>query len=158
MGTQIVAILAAAGLVGVGVAGAAETRAFDAVPAAVAFMNDGASTSADRKCRVDVIRTGTAGTADVTRQVLDNNQCVCVVTTGAEQVNGAAEEIVKALLRDRTCAGAPLAAATGGNPGVGGAVSTAATAGGGSGAVLPVVIGGVGAAGLAVALGKDSKG
>lgn len=158
MGTQIFGILAAAGLVGAGVAGAAETRSFSAIPSAFALMSDGAATSASQKCRVDVNRTGTAGTADVTRQVLENDQCVCVVTTGPAQSNGAAEEIVKALLRDRTCAGAPLAAATGANPGVGGAVSAAATGGGGMGAVLPVLIGGVGAAGLAVGLGKDSNG
>lgn len=156
MSTQVVAILAAAGLVGAGVAGAAETRAFSAIPAAVTMMSAGAD-AAD-KCRVDVIRSGTPGAADVTRQVLDNGNCVCIVTTGPVQTNGAAEEIVKALLRDRTCASAPLAAVTGTNPGVGGAVSGAATTGGGMGAVLPVLIGGVGAAGLAVALGKDSKG
>lgn len=156
MSTQFVAILAAAGLVGAGVAGAAETRAFSAIPGAVSLMSDGQG--GGDKCRVDVIRSGTPGAADITRQVLDNGNCVCIVTTGPVQTNGAAEEIVKALLRDRTCASAPLAAVTGANPGVGGAVSGAAVSGGGMGAVLPVLIGGVGAAGLAVALGKDSKG
>lgn len=156
MSTQIIAILAAAGLVGAGVAGAAETRAFSAIPAAVTTMAAGAD-AADR-CRVDVIRSGAAGTADITRQVLDNGQCVCIVTTGPAQSNGAAEEVVKALLRERTCASAPLAAVTGTNPGVGGAVSGAATSGGGMGSVIPVLVGGVGAAGLAVALGKSSKG
>jgi hypothetical protein len=132
--TQIVAILAAAGLIGAGVAGTAETRAIDAIPGSVSLMNDGQGGSTGDKCRVDVIRTGTAGAADIT------------------------EDIVKALLRDRSCDGAPLAQVAGTNPGVGGAVSGAAASGGGSGAVLPVLIGGVGAAGLAVALGKSSKG
>lgn len=158
MSTQLIAVLAAAGLVGVGVAGAAETRAFSAIPGAVSLMSDGQGGGGGDKCRVDVIRSGTPGAADVTRQVLDNGNCVCIVTTGPVQTNGAAEEIVKALLRERTCASAPLAAVTGANPGVGGAVSSAAVSGGGVGAVLPVLIGGVGAAGLAVALGKDSKG
>lgn len=158
MSTQIVAILAAAGLIGASVAGTAETRAIDAIPGAVSLMNDGQGGSTGDKCRVDVIRTGTAGAADITRQILNNGQCVCVVTTGSAQANGSAEDIVKALLRDRSCDGAPLAQVAGTNPGVGGAVSGAAASGGGSGAVLPVLIGGVGAAGLAVALGKSSKG
>lgn len=157
MSTQIFAALAAAGLIGASIAGATETRAIDAIPGAAALMGAGEGGGAD-KCRVDVVRSGTAGTADVTRQVLDNGGCVCIVTTGAAASNGSAEDIVRALLRDRACDGAPLAAAAGSNPGVGGAVSAAATGGGGSGAILPVLIGGVGAAGLAVALGKSSKG
>ncbi|MFC0588670.1 hypothetical protein ACFFF7_04530 [Novosphingobium aquiterrae] len=158
MSTQIFAALAAVSLIGAGVAGAAETRAIDAIPGASALMGAGQGGGSD-KCRVDVIRSGAAGTADVTRQVLDNGGCVCIVTTGAAASNGSAEDIVRALLRDRTCDGAPLAAAAAGsNPGVGGPVSAAATSGGGSGAILPVLIGGVGAAGLAVALGKSSKG
>ncbi|MFM5884546.1 MAG: hypothetical protein ACKOQ3_04325 [Novosphingobium sp.] len=158
MSTQIFAALAAAGLIGASIAGATETRAIDAIPGAAALMGAGEGGGAD-KCRVDVVRSGTPGTADITRQVLDNGGCVCIVTTGAAQSNGSAEDIVRALLRDRSCEGAPLAsAAAGSNPGVGGAVSAAAGGGGGSGAILPVLIGGVGAAGLAVALGKSSKG
>lgn len=155
MSTNFFAGLAAVGLIGTGVAGAVETRAIDAIPAATALSgNDQGGSSI--KCRVDVIRSGTSGTADITRQVLDNGGCVCIATTGEAQSNGSAEDIVKALLRDRTCDGAPLASATGANPGA--ATAAAATGGGGSGAVLPVLIGGVGAAGLAAALGKDSKG
>ncbi|MBS0473738.1 MAG: hypothetical protein JSR28_01155 [Proteobacteria bacterium] len=155
MSTQIIAALAAVGLVGAGVAGTAETRSFDAIPGAIALMGDGVGGATGDKCRVDVIRSGTPGSADIARQVLNNGQCVCVVTTGQVKANGSAEDIVKALLRDRTCDGAPLADAAG-TP-VGHAVA-GASAGGGTGALLPVLIGGVGAAGLAVALGKSSKG
>lgn len=101
------------------------------------------------KCRVDVIRNGTPGTADITRLVENDGTCVCTVTTGAANANGSAENIVTNLLRDRACDGAPAP----GRP-----VSEAASAGGGSGVVLPVLIATVGAAGLAVAVGNDSKG
>lgn len=156
MSSQIVAALASVGLVGAGMAGAAETRAIDAIPAAASLIGGGMGGGAGESCRVDVVRTGTPGTADITRQVLGNGGCVCIVTTGQAASNGSAESIVSALLRDKSCEGAPLANAA--NPGVGQAVAGAATSGGGSGAILPVLIGGVGAAGLAVALGKDSKG
>lgn len=147
MSSQIIAAVAAVGLLGAGLAGAGETRAFQAIPAPFAMMAGSAEAPAGDKCRVDVFRTGAAGSADIARQVLDNGGCVCMITTGEAAHNGSAEDIVKALLRDRTCDGAPLA-------------STAAsgTSGGSSGAVLPVLVGSVGAAGLAVALGKDSGG
>lgn len=157
MSSQILAALAAVSLVGAGVAGAAETRSVDAIPGASALVGSGmGGGSDDNRCRVDVVRSGAPGTADITRQVLNNGGCVCIVTTGQAASNGSAEDIVKALLRDRTCDGAPAAAVA--NNGVGQAVSTAATGGGGSGAVLPVLLGAVAAGGLAVAAGKDSKG
>lgn len=155
MSTQIVSALAAFGLIGAGVAGAAETRAMNAVPMMTSMAGAG---QAANVCRVDVVRTGTPGAADVTRAVGADGACVCTVTTGPVPSNGSAEEIVKALLRERTCDAAPLTSSTGANSGVGEAVSTAATSGGGSGAVIPVLVGAVGAAGLAVALSKDSKG
>ena len=101
------------------------------------------------KCRVDVIRSGTPGTADITRLVENDGTCVCTVTTGAANGNGSAEGIVTSLLRDRACDGAPAP---------GRVVADAAAAGGGSNVVLPVLIATVGAAGLAVAVGNDSKG
>lgn len=153
MSTQIIAALASIGLLGAGVAGASEIRAFDAMPVVAAMAGAGQAAS---KCRVDVIRSGTPGTADVTRAVYDNGGCVCIVTTGPASSNGAAEEIVNALVRERTCDAAPVVAAN--NPGVGPAVSAAATSGGGSGVVLPVLVGAVGAVGLAVALSNNSKG
>ena len=99
------------------------------------------------KCRVDVVRTGTAGVADITRSELSDGTCVCTVTTGQPSVNGAAENVVTNLLRDRTCDGAPAP---------GREISQAA--GGGSNALIPVLITTVGAAGLAVAIANDSNG
>ncbi|WP_296678296.1 hypothetical protein [Novosphingobium sp.] len=155
MSAQIVSALAAFGLIGAGVAGSVETRAIDAVPVTMAMMGGGQA-AAGGKCRVDVFRTGNPGNADITRQVLDNGNCVCTVMTGPAPSNGGAEDVVKALLRERTCDSAPLTSATGN--GVGAPVAAAASTGGGSAAVLPVVVGVAGAAGLAVALGKSSKG
>ena len=154
MSSQLIAAVAAVGLLGAGLSSAGETRAFQAVSAPVTMMAGGSALSDDAKCRVDVNRTGAPGSADITRQVLNNGGCVCIITTGQTAQNGSAEDIVKALLRDRTCDGAPLAAVA--NPGV--TPAAAAASGGGMGAVLPVVLGGVAAAGLAVGLGKDSNG
>lgn len=155
MSSQIIAAFASVGLVAAGVAGASATRASSAMPV-VASMAGAGQAAAASKCRVDVVRTGTAGTADVARSVYNNGACVCTVTTGAAASNGAAEEIVAALLRERTCDAAPTVAAE--NPGVGPQVSAAATSGGGNGVILPVLVGVVGAAGLAFALGNSSKG
>ncbi|MDE2436572.1 MAG: hypothetical protein KGM49_09955 [Sphingomonadales bacterium] len=150
MSAQFIAILLSVGLVGAAVAGAADTRASDAIPGATSTMGDSGSGNGlpANACRVDVIRTGTPGSANVARQVLNNGRCVCIVTTGAAQSNGSAEAIVDALLRDRSCEGAPLAAATGANSVTGGA----------SGMLLPALIGGVAITGLIVSLGKSSKG
>ncbi len=152
MSTQIVSALAAVGLVGAGAAGSAQTRAFDALPTSVMMM--GAGQAAAGYCRVDVVRSGTSGTADVTRQVYSNGGCVCTVVTGPSPSNGAAEEVVSALLRDRSCDSAPVTEARN----VGQQVSAAATSGGGNAVVLPVLIGAVGAAGLAIALSNSSNG
>lgn len=155
MSSQFVASVAAIALVGTGLANAGDIRASQAIPLAVSAMSSSDSGgSSDDKCRVDVNRTGADGSADITRQVLENGKCVCIITTGQAASNGPAEDTVKALLRDRTCAGAPLAAV---NPGaVAGAAAGAA--GSGTGALIPVLLGGVAAAGLAVGLGKSSKG
>lgn len=155
MSSQFVASVAAIALVGTGLANAGDIRASQAIPLAVSAVGSGDSGgSSDEKCRVDVIRTGADGSADISRQVLANGKCVCIITTGQEATNGSAEDTVKALRHDRTCAGAPLAAA---NPGVAPA-AVAGAAGSGTGALIPVLLGGVAAAGLAVGLGKSSKG
>lgn len=148
MSTQILSALAAFGLIGAGVAGASQTRAIDALPVTVAMAGAGQA-AASGKCRVDVVRTGTPGTADVTRAVAENGGCICVVTTGPVAANGTAEEIVKAFLRDRTCDAAPPASPTG---------QTAAAAGGGIGPILPVVLGALGAGGGAAAAGGGGDG
>ena len=156
MSSQITAAIAAFGLVGAGVASANETRSVSALPTQSLMAVDGigAGAGAGGECRVDVIRSGTPGSADVTRQVFNNGSCVCTITTGPSgNANGSAEAIVASLLRDRTCDGAPPA----GN--LGSQVSGAAGGGGGtSGAVLTALVAAGGAAGLIIALGKDSKG
>lgn len=150
MSTQILSAFAAFGLIGAGVAGASQTRAIDALPVTVAMAGAGQA-AASGKCRVDVVRTGTPGTADVTRAVADNGGCICVVTTGPVAANGTAEEIVKAFLRDRTCDAAPPASPTG-------QTAAAAASGGGTGPIIPVVLGALGAAGLAAAAGGGGDG
>lgn len=149
MFSQFLAAGVAVSLIGAGVAGATATRSFDALPGIQTAVADGEGGGASDKCRVDVIRAGTAGAATVTRQVMVDGSCVCSVTTGPANDNGSAENIVTALLRDRTCADAPT---------VGDTVSDAARSGGGAGGIIPVLVGVVGAAGLAVALGNTSNG
>ena len=153
MSSQIIAGIVAAGLVGAGVASANETRSVSALPSQSLMAVDGigAGAGAGGECRVDVVRSGAPGSADVTRQVFNNGGCVCTITTGPSgNANGSAEAIVGALLRDRTCDGAPAP----GNTGV-----QAAGSGGSSSTLLIGLAGAVAlAAGLAVATGKDSNG
>lgn len=141
MASQLFALLAAAGLVSAGVAATGETRSFAALPTVsaegvVAASAVGASAAA---CRVDVNRAGVAGTADVSRVTLQDGSCACVVTTGVAANNGAAEDVVATLQRDRACYGA----------GQGGEEGTD---------VLPIVLGGAAMVGLAVALSSSSNG
>ena len=154
MSSQITAAIVAFGLVGAGVASANETRSVSALPTQSLMAVDGIGAGAGGECRVDVIRSGAPGSADVTRQVFNNGGCVCTITTGPSgNANGSAEAIVASLLRDRTCDGAPPAGELGSQ------ASGAAGGGGGtSGAVLTALVAAGGAAGLIVALGKDSKG
>ena len=151
MSSQIIAGIVAAGLVGAGVASANETRSVSALPSQSLMAVDGIGAGAGGECRVDVVRSGAPGSADVTRQVFNNGGCVCTITTGPSgNANGSAEAIVGALLRDRTCDGAPAP----GNTGV-----QAAGSGGSSSTLLIGLAGAVAlAAGLAVATGKDSNG
>lgn len=140
MTSQILAMLAAAGLVSAGMASTAETRSATAIP--IEVLAEGASSTG---CAVNVQRTGAAGQFDVTRQTLRDGSCVCNVTTGDAASNGNAEPRVDAILRDRECANAPVVADT----------AAAATGGGG---MLGILLGVVGAGGLAAGLGGTSKG
>lgn len=149
MTSQFIATAASVALLGAGFSSVDGTRSAEALPMNSVSMNQGL---ADGPARVDVIRSGPSGTAKITRTVLTDGTTVCTVTTGPKDTNGAAEDIVKNLLRDRSCTGAPAP----GRP-----IAEAATGAGGGGAggvVIPVLIGTVGAAGLAVAMGSDSKG
>ena len=150
---QIAALLASASLIGAGLSSAAEIRSFQALPAVAvsALAGVGTGANAGDACRVDVIRTGAADTASVTRSVVED-RCICTIVTGPEQTNGSAENIVRALLRDRTCDGAPI-------PGKDVVGEVAQGSGGpGSGVLIGGVIGIGAAAGLAVASGSDSSG
>ena len=147
MTSQLLAAAASVALVGAGVAGASGVRSFEAMPTQTMVVADG--DGAGGQCRVDVIRSGDSGTVTTTRSVLADNSCVCTVVTGPAGANGNAEDVVTGILRDRTCADSPT---------VGRQVSEAATAGGGHSVIIPVLVGVVGAAGLAVALGSNSRG
>jgi len=140
--------LAAAGLVTASVAATGSVRSGDALP--VLGLAQGAAGAG--KCGVRVIRTGTPGAADIVREQLADGSCVCVVTTGPASNNGSAEGVVTNLLRDGQCNAAPAA------NNVGGEVAGAGASGGGAGAVLPVLLGAVGAGGLAAGLGAASNG
>lgn len=143
MTSQIFAMLAAAGIVTAGVAGAGATRSETAIP--LAMLAQGASGG---ECIVNVARTGQGGTFDVARQVLADGSCVCNVTTGPSGSNGAAEGQVTGILESRSCAGAAAAAGEG----------AAGAGAGGGGSLLPVLLGVVGAGGAAAGLGGSSNG
>ncbi len=150
MTSQFIATAASVALLGAGFAAVDGTRSAEALPMYSASLTQGDAAGGDR-CRVDVIRAAPAGAAAITRHVLTDGTCVCTVTTGPSGGNGGAESIVTNLLRDRACDGAPA-------PGRPVAEAASGATGGAKGVVIPVLIGTVGAAGLAVALGSDSKG
>jgi hypothetical protein len=145
--SQLLAAAAAIGLLGAGFANAGETRSFEAMTGQAAMFGAGeGGGAAGDKCRVDVIRTGSAGSADISRQTFNDGSCVCTITTGPAGNNGSAETIVSDLLRDREC-GVPAAA-----------VADAATGGGaagGGGTVIGVLFG-LAALGVGVAAGGGS--
>ncbi|MBA4162983.1 MAG: hypothetical protein C0515_13070 [Novosphingobium sp.] len=145
MTSQFFAAAASVALIGAGFTGAG-TRAIDAMPDVQTAFADGSGAGSDKACRVDVIRSGTPGNADIARQELDSGQCVCIVTTGPASSNGSAENVVTNLLRDKTCGDAPLVG------------SEAATTGGGSGTLVVTLVAVAGAAGLAFVLGNDTNG
>lgn len=148
MTSQLLAAAASVALVGAGVAGTSGVRSFEAMPTRTSAVADGEGVGAGT-CRVDVVRSGNSGTVTTTKSVLGDESCVCTVVTGPAGANGNAEDVVTGILRDRSCADSPT---------VGEKVSEAASSGGGGGAVIPVLVGVVGAAGLAVALGSTSHG
>jgi hypothetical protein len=146
--SNLLAAAAAVGLLSAGFANAGETRSFEAMTGQSAMFGNGeGGGAAGDKCRVDVVRTGSAGAADITRQSFSDGSCVCTITTGSADSNGSAEAIVTNLLRDRECEGA---AAVG---------DEAAKAGGGGGGVIGALAGvaGVGG-GIAAGAGNDSAG
>ncbi len=149
MTSQILAAAASFALVGTGVAGSSGVRSFEAIPMRISAVADAEGAGASGMCRVDVIRSGEAGTVTSTRTILNDGSCVCTLVTGPADANGSAENVVNAMLRDRRCPDSPT---------VGGAVREVARTGGGSGAIIPVLVGVVGAAGLAVALSANSRG
>jgi hypothetical protein len=153
--SQFLAAAAAVGLLSAGLANASETRSFEAMTGQSAMFGSGeGSGAAGDKCRVDVVRTGSAGTADVSRQEFSDGSCVCSVTTGPAGNNGSAETVVSNLLRDRECAGV----AGGGGGGDAGAAAAGGGGGIGGGAVIGVLFA-VSAAGIGLAAGgKDSPG
>jgi len=145
--SNLVATIAGAALVVGGFAAGTGTRSYSALPVSTtAAAAAGAATGG--QCQVEVRRSGDAGTSDVRRLQIDNGDCVCVITTGPSSANGAAEDIVRALLRDRQCTDALAPTDLG---------PTTGATGGMGGIVLPVVFG-VGAVGLGAALGGSSKG
>ena len=149
MTSQLLAAAASVALVGAGVAGTSGVRSFEAMPTRTSAVADGEGAGASGMCRVDVVRSGGSGTVTSTRTVLNDGSCVCTLVTGPAGANGNAEDVVTGMLRDRTCPESPT---------VGRAVSEVATTGGGGGIIIPVLVGVVGAAGLAVALSANSRG
>ncbi|HEX4848736.1 MAG TPA: hypothetical protein VFV30_11370 [Novosphingobium sp.] len=147
MTSQLFAAAASVALLGAGFASLDGTRSMESLPAVQTITADGVGGAA-KKCRVDVVRAGTPGAADIVRDELTDGTCVCIITTGPANNNGAAESIVTNLLRDRTCEGAPPPA---GKP----------AAFVGTPFLIPAIVGTVGAAGaagLAATAGNDSAG
>ena len=108
----------------------------------------------DKKCAVKVDRTQEAGTYDVTRQVLENGDCICYVYTGAKPQSDTIERAIADLQERRECRDAKVMI-------VPPAAGAAAAAAGGTG-FLPVLgVGpllGVTGAGAAAAAGLAASG
>jgi hypothetical protein len=152
--SQLLAAAAAIGLLGAGIANAGETRSFEAMTGQSALFGAGeGGGAAGDKCRVDVVRSGSAGAADVARQTFSDGSCVCTITTGPAGNNGSAETVVSNLLRDRTCDGAAEI------PAEPGAAAAAGGGGGGGGGIIGALAGiaGIGG-GVAAVSGSDSAG
>ena len=149
MFSQLLAAAASVALIGAGAVAPSSIRSSDAMRMAQSVAADGDGASDAGTCRIDVVRTGESGTVSSTRTVLKDHGCVCTLVTGPAGNNGNAEDVVTAMLRDRSCPDSPM---------VGQAVREVARTGGGSGLIIPVLVGVVGAAGLAVALGAKSRG
>ena len=157
MASNLIAVLSAAGLLSTGMVAASQTRSSAVLPAVSTVMGDGQG-GGGQKCRVDVLRSGAANTASVTRQVVDGGGgCVCTITTGpAGGANGAAESVVEALLQSRECEGAPASGDVG--QAASGAAAGGGAGGGGSGALVGVLVAAGVAGGVSAGLGGDSNG
>ena len=151
MTSQLLAAAASVALIGSGFAGASGVRSFEAMGMTSAVA-DGEGAGASGMCRVDVVRSGEAGTVTSTRQILKDGGCVCTLVTGPAGSNGNAEDVITGMMRDRTCPESPMVGQTGQ------AVSAVAASGAGHGAIIAVLAGLVAAGGLAVAVGATSKG
>lgn len=146
MSSQTFAAAASLALLGAGLVSAEGTRSAMALPS-MQMIEAADAVGSAAKCRVEVVRSGTPGTADITRLLEADGSCVCTVTTGPSTGNAQAEELVGSLLRNRSCDGAPppnqnpTAFAPGANP-------------------LPLIAAPVGAGGAAAAAagGSDSPG
>lgn len=147
--SQLLAAAASVALIGAGAVAPSSIRSSDAMPMSQSVTADGDGAADASTCRVDVVRTGETGTVSSTRTVLRDQSCVCTLVTGPAGNNGNAEDVVTAMLRDRTCPNSQM---------VGQTVREVARTGGGGGLIIPVLVGVVGAAGLAVALGAHSRG
>lgn len=150
MATDLIAVLAAAGMLGTSLAAVSGTLSGDILPPAVTTYAAEGETSGGL-CQVQIARTGAPGSSEIVRQVLAGDECVCYMTTGPVGNNPGAEDLVAALLRERQCASAPLVTAPPPQfaPVVGAVL--------GAGALGGVVgLGAVG--GLAAGLGSDSNG
>ncbi len=147
--SYFIAAAASVALVAAGPASAEGTRSIEALPSqtSMAAANESGSSS---RCKIEVVRSGTPGAADITRAVLSDGSCVCKVTTGQAVGNGGAENVVTDLLGKGTCDGARA-------PGK--VTSQVAAASGGSRFLLPLLLSTILAAILAsMAGGNDSKG
>lgn len=146
MSSQLIAAAAFFALLGVAVASAEGTRSKTVLPPDGAAIRQIAKNGSSGTCRVQLVRNGAAGTANITRLQNANGSCLCTVTTGSAKDNGAAEAIVKSVLRSKKCDGAPPPSET-------------PTAFAPASNLLPLVAVPVGAAGAAAAGGSsDSPG
>lgn len=152
MFSQLLAAAASVALIGAGAVAPSSVRSADAMPVVQSAVADGNGAGASDTCRVDVVRTGQSGTVTTTRTVLSDHSCVCTVVTGPSDNNGNAEDVVTGMMRDRTCPDSPMVA---------GHSQEVAMHESSHNLIIPVLVGVVAAAGLAVALSshnRDSQG
>lgn len=144
MSSPFITAVASLLLFGAGLASAEGTRSAAALPAEqpIAPAEPNLSTG---KCRIEVVRSGTPGTASISRLQEADGGCLCTVTTGPVEGNGQAEGVIEALLRDRSCDGAP-------------APNQSPTAFAPGPSLLPLLAAPVGAAGAAAAASVDGGG
>ena len=149
MFTQLLAAAASVAMIGAGAVAPSGFRSSEALPMAQSVTSDRDGDGDSGKCRVDVVRSGQSGTVTSTRTVLRDRSCVCTLVTGPSDNNGNAEEVINAMLRDRSCPASPMVA---------GHAAEASEGRHHSGIIIPVLVGVVAAAGLAVALSAHSRG